>query len=597
MGNAYGIGAGGLVNKTFNPGTVAMIDASIYLGALVQPAFKRLPGMGPNCFYSKVEAFVSLAGTSPQDMPRHKFKKDLLENDYFHQSRSDHFAEVTRDTDTASLTRTCPKFLGECIDDVVNDPLNDLWQDTLTFGCGDLDSYNEAKIKKVEGTVRKYWAEQGSAKWEWADSAGRSLDHHLKKFETEDGTRAEVSLTVSPSFGTHHEKMGGHALELQDVNMEDFWIAKGFSMLDRDTTGEYPLLLNRGIVRVDCDPAVIDKELVKAMDTYMKLPTTQVVEKRHIVEALRFRYLGFPFEKVAGMEEVCPELDDSDITAEMHKAMKWGFTEIIQETETADDPENLLVGFGEGAEFYAFDPLMMEISTDFTSEFHSAKIGKNAEAFLIFKGQEKFRGRYETLEDGSQKLVFDEGTVFYHLKEVSKDINNECGTNACSKECTAILLEYVNTASKLMWDFRSNIRDFAKDVTFVQERDYDYDNFMPLWTRSKTGAKSHQMIGNEITKANKGNENGLFVDRLFYKSSNQPGLSKMNEQIFSTGLSVQQNLQRIRDDPQIIRQGLDENEEIYKDENWQALESKVSYRKKQKAASNRRNQAKRTRTI
>merc|ERR1712176_1727995 len=125
-------------------------------------------------------------------------------------------------------------------------------------------------------------------------------------------------------------------------------------------------------------------------------------------------------------------------------------------------------------------------------------------------------GRYKHLRDGSKKLEFDSKSDFSFLKEhVSKEISYHCGNNACSKDCTDSLCRYVDIASEIMWDYRKNISAFATDFAFVQEHDYD-ENLMPLWTRSKTGAKSHQMIGNEITAENEGNENGLFVDRLFY---------------------------------------------------------------------------------
>merc|ERR1712137_649862 len=76
---------------------------------------------------------------------------------------------------------------------------------------------------------------------------------------------------------------------------------------------------------------------------------------------------------------------------------------------------------------------------------------------------------------------------------------------------------------------------------------------MPFWTRNKTGEHSLQMLGNEISgKIEDKGDDGLFVDRLFYKSSNQVALGKLNQTVFAKSGSLQDNFDRMRADPEIL---------------------------------------------
>merc|ERR1712050_223725 len=267
-------------------------------------------------------------------------------------------------------------------------------------------------------------------------------------------------------------------------------------------------LVNRGVVRVDCDPAKIESTIVDQMKEYMSQLDNQVVPTEHIVEAIRFKYLGFPFEEVATQSAlIC---SDERISTRMQDAMRWNFASKI-----GDAAKVLLIGFQDNHQkFYAFDPLMMEISTDFTTEFHSSNAGHNVEGFAAFKSNH---------------------TAFQNLQTLGHQISVNCSTNACSAECTSSIEAYVANARLVMWDWR-------QEVGMEMPAEAGRLGKMPLWTRSKTGPNSFQMIGNEIKDIPE--KDGLFVDRLFYKSSNQPGLAKMNQQIFADG-DIRANMDRL----------------------------------------------------
>merc|ERR1712232_661766 len=113
--------------------------------------------------------------------------------------------------------------------------------------------------------------------------------------------------------------------------------------------------------------------------------------------------------------------------------------------------KDLLIGFqDDNASFYAFDPLMMEISTDFTTEFHSPDDGHNVEGFALFKSQSEKTGL---------------------LADLATGISATCSENACSTECTESIKNYVDAARDIMWKWRDHV--VAEDPSYANQVEAD----------------------------------------------------------------------------------------------------------------------------
>merc|ERR1712178_189534 len=122
----------------------------------------------------------------------------------------------------------------------------------------------------------------------------------------------------------------------------------------------------------------------------------------------------------------------------------------------------------------------MEISTDFTTEFHSNSGKQNIPEFREWKEQ-------------NQDMPAE-------LQQIAADISTNCGQDACSTSCTNKIREYVTLAAAVMWKWRDdNLKGSVKSnqnpsgwltEKLPEEAQKDLEklrvNFMPLWTRNKT---------------------------------------------------------------------------------------------------------------
>merc|ERR1711988_305892 len=182
-----------------------------------------------------------------------------------------------------------------------------------------------------------------------------------------DDGQCGVSLTISPGFGTGREKGGAAVYGVQDVNQEDYWIAKGMVLLDNDNSGDYPQLDRRATLRVDADPAHIREEEVAHFRDFHKTDDALFISQAEMIEGVRFKYLGFPFEEAA--KKQVPSMTDQHMKDNMYNAFKWKFPDYlcgkavpkIYKTKEDCIKQNF-ISFQVGADFFVYNPLMLEVA-------------------------------------------------------------------------------------------------------------------------------------------------------------------------------------------------------------------------------------------
>lgn len=437
-------------------------------------------------------------------------------------------------------------------------------------------------VSEPEDAIRAAWGDEpfahacpGSSEFKVASGPykGTEIAPILEKFGCKTGEQSEddlkdgyctVSLTISPGFGTGREKAGAACRGFQDVNQEDYWIAKAMVLLDNDNSGDYPVLDRRVTLRVDADPAHISNADMNTFKSYMMQDSARLKEQSHFVEAVRFKFMGFPYDEVAKGE---PWGDKKFDTTTMRDAFKWGFATELCESDA--DPiacaqNNFITYVNEDkTEAYVFNPLMLEVATDFLEEFVVGKkwsdepfpIGDAEDtttAAAIMSGQLKADDKVNGQKD---------------------EVDQQCAANPVSTKCTEAIQAFVAKAADLMWELWDKKHESCKQVKkpdpppdvadAKQEEDKDQmkkaefgcegvpgdfppsskidnkESKIPFWTRGKTGKKSSSIgIFHDVLLCPGHADNtayskaGLTIDRLYYKANNQVGLSKMNDAIF-----------------------------------------------------------------
>lgn len=324
-----------------------------------------------------------------------------------------------------------------------------------------------------------------------------------KKFQTiKQALHGHTSLTVSPSIGGEKEKEAGKHFGAGDVNMEDYWLIKVFANMDSDTAGDYPILQDRYGVRIDADPSHIDKADFKHLYDWTKLPDTQVIKRMDMIEIIRFKFQGLPFDTAKA-------------------AMKWTFPEYLADQMGVKfNKEFVTSRWIEGEEsLYVFDPFRMEIATDFLNEFAVKR-----------KCSMKQLPNGESVES----LLTDD--VVESFQEFKGKTDEICSVEPDGDKCTDAIKASVDVAANVLWEI-AGISGVECEKPACVKAEY-----IPHWTRGKTG--NYNLMGFRDT-------DGIFTDRMYYKASNQPGLVKLNARVFrpgsaSSGKLITQNIEEMK---------------------------------------------------
>jgi len=329
-------------------------------------------------------------------------------------------------------------------------------------------------------------------------------------------------------------------------------------MGDNDNSGDYPQLDRRATLRVDADPAHIREEEVAHFRDFHKTDDALFISQAEMIEGVRFKYLGFPFEEAA--KKQVPSMTDQHMKDNMYNAFKWKFPDYlcgkavpkIYKTKEDCIKQNF-ISFQVGADFFVYNPLMLEVATDFVAEFSSADKWA-VEDFPVAKGKPNKVNAKGTVGAAAAALA----------NPYKKNVDEQCGNDPLHADCTAAITAFVTKAAKIMWDLYKVKRDScvshgASDLQFgCTGQINNFPDFpaakkqtmMPFWSRYKTGKVSAQIgVAFEVVSESDPSA-GLTVDRLYYKSNNQVGLSKMNDAIFkprkTAGEGIGDNIHDLR---------------------------------------------------